>query len=115
MLFAASAIGQTLTAAKPDEFEAQLRKWATTYYPAVIAEPRVPQGLLLGFLVDSRNKVLKHSVAIQRPPPVAVAAELERMFPERSRAELIQNGSMCVLKPRTTEKWYCIVYAQVEK
>ena len=106
---------QAMTAAQEAAFQAQLESWAKRYFPAIVQEPNPPKDLLLGFLVDAQKNVLRHSVAVQRPAPVAVADELKRMFPERSRAELIQNGSLCVLRPGTKEKQYCVVYAEVKK
>ena len=115
LIFNLSAAAQGLTAEKPHEFETQLQMWVRANYPAIVEEPRVPSELLLGFLVDSRNNVLKHSVAIQRPDPKGVADELKRMFPERDHSELVRTGSMCFLKPDTTQRWYCVIYAELRK
>ncbi len=109
------AVAQGMSPAEEAAFNAKLEAWAKAYFPAVVSDTRAQGELLLGFLVDERGQVLKHSVARQTPPPVAVADELKRMFPERNRVELKNNGAACIFRENTTEKKYCVVYATVSK
>lgn len=102
----------------PDEEAAHLAKvtgLAKTYYPGIVSDSRTLDGIVLGFLVTPEGRVLRHSAIRQSPPPVAVADELKRMFPERNRADLVRNGFSCILDEKSQKKKYCVAFAEVRK
>lgn len=86
--------------------------WAREFYPA-LTEPGVqPDGLLIGFLISSDMKVLKHSVKIAAPG-APVTHELQRMFPQAGVPERTTSGASCFGGITPKEAKYCVCWALV--
>jgi hypothetical protein len=97
------------------KFEAELRGWAETHYPAITSAKRLPDSLLLGFLVGPTGAVVEHSVGFKSPEGGNVSAELVRLFPKYSEAALRVNGAACFGGVRAGEPRYCVVFARVNR
>jgi hypothetical protein len=72
------------------KFQARLRLLARTYYPALTSAKELPNGIVLGFLVDRSGAVLAHTAGMRGPTGVSVPAELARMFPGRGEDQFLR-------------------------
>jgi hypothetical protein len=96
------------------KFQARLRGLARTYYPAMTSAKELPNGIVLGFLVDRNGAVLAHTAGMRGPPGVSVPAELARLFPGRGEDQFLEHGAGCTgMLPG--EPGYCVYFATVGK
>jgi hypothetical protein len=96
------------------KFQARLRFLARTYYPALTSAKELPNGIVLGFLVDRSGAVLAHTAGMRDPTGVSVLAELARMFPGRGEDQFFEHGAGCMgMLPG--EPGYCVYFATVGK
>jgi hypothetical protein len=96
------------------KFQARLRGWARTYYPAMTSAKDLPNGIVFGFLVDRSGVVLAHTAGMKGPDGVSVPAELARLFPGRGEDQFREHGAGCMgMLPG--EPGYCVYFATVAK
>jgi hypothetical protein len=93
------------------KFEARLRGWANAYYPALTATKKLPDGIILGFLVDRSDAVLAHTVALRGPDGVSVPDDLVRLFPGHTADEFMSGHGAACFGVRPDEPRYCVEYA----
>jgi hypothetical protein len=117
MCVAGSSHAQEPRIMSPEEgskFEARLRGWAKSTYPAMMTAKQLPDDILLAFLVDPNDVVLKHTVGFKGPEGATVPEELARFFPGRDVSEFKHHGAGCLVA-RGSEPRYCVMYATVPK
>jgi hypothetical protein len=112
LLLATASYGQVRIASDQEvtNLEKQVRGWAATFYPALLQAKRLPDELILGFLVDKVGSVQKHSVGFKGPEGESVDEEIVRLFPGTSGSQLDATGGVC-LPRKGHEPAYCVVYA----
>jgi len=110
---------QEMRVMSPDQaakFEARLRSWATTYYPAMVSDEKLPDDLFFAFLVDGNDAVLQHTAAFKAPRDgVLLRDELARVFPGVSPSVLGAAGGGCFLPKPGQPRRYCVYYAVLPK
>ena len=114
---ASSSHSQETRVMSPDEgskFEARLRGWAKSNYPAMLTAKQLPDDILLAFLVDPNDVVLEHTVGFKGPDGATVPDELARFFPGHNASEFKQHGAGCLVA-RGSEPRYCVMYATIPK
>ena len=107
----AQAPVRLMSSEEAGKFEARLRGWANAYYPALTSAKKLPDGLILGFLIDRSDTVLAHTVALRGPDDVSVPDDLARLFPGHTADEFMsQHGAAC-FGVRPDEPRYCVEFA----
>jgi len=99
-----------MTPDQAQQFDARLRGWASSYYSALLAEKRLPEGMVLGFIVDKSGTVVEHTVGLKAEDGTTIAHHLAHLFPHFQESELQSAGGGCFgMKPG--EPRYCVEYA----
>lgn len=118
-LVPSSLFAQNVRIMSPDQeakFETRLRNWATSYYPAMVKEERLPDDLFFAFLVDDKDVVVRHTAAFQTSREGALlTAELARVFPGVDASLPEAAGGGCFLPKPGQPKRYCVYYAVLPK
>jgi hypothetical protein len=96
------------------KFVEQLQGWARTYYPAMTNAKELPDGIILGFLVNRSGAVLAHTAALKGADGVSVPADLVRLFPGHAEEEFREHGAGC-FGVRPGEPRYCVEFATIAK
>ena len=98
------------------QFEAKLRGWAERHYPAITTAKQLPDGMLLGFLVDSNGIVRRHTAGFQTGVDgTSVPYELARLFRGYSEAAYPSHGAACFGGLRAGEPKYCVMYGEMAR
>jgi hypothetical protein len=96
------------------KFQARLRGWARTYYPAMTSAKELPNGIVFGFLVDRSGAVIAHTAAMKGPAGVSIPAELARLFPGRGEDQFFEHGAGRIGMQRG-EPGYWVYFATIGK
>jgi hypothetical protein len=78
----ADTIRQSAERVIPVPSGAQVRKWTLEYYPSLVLDTSKPTGLVVGFVVDERCRVVRHSVGFLAPRAGTVTNVLQSLFPD---------------------------------
>ena len=113
LAFAGLAWGQSNPSDRAERVFAKMKRQAETLYPAIAKAPELPEGILIGFLVNADADVIRHTAGMRSKDELFVTDELSRMFPGTKVGP--GHGAACFGGMKRGEAKYCVYWGELGK
>ena len=113
VIAAGLAAGPTNPQDRSERIFAKMKRQAEALYPAIARASELPEGILIGFIVNGDADVVMHSAGIKSRDDLMVPEELSRMFPGVKLGS--GHGAACFGGMRRGEARYCVYWNELGK
>ena len=110
-VIAAGLAGQSTPQDRSERIFAKMKRHAEALYPAIARAKELPEGILIGFVVNRDADVVLHTAGIKSKEDLLVPDELNRLFPGVKMGS--SHGAACFGGMRRGEARYCVYWSEL--